>query len=100
MTAEEIKKDAELEGKKLDDEKTEEAAGGYLIGNPDKYTAQEYNRAGVTWVSHTWEKDEYFVYGVKITQEQAEKITDKALALNPVRPLTKDELVLLFGIHT
>ena len=98
MTPEEIKNE-ELEGKKLDEAQVEDAAGGWLIGKKDKYSAQEYNRAGVTWVSNTWKKDEYYVYGVKITQEQAEAITAKSLALNPVRPLTKDELVLLFGIH-
>lgn len=101
MANEEIKKDAELEGKelegkKLEDEKTEDAAGGYYVGS-DKYTMEQYNWAGVTWEHNFWSKDRYFIRGVQIDQSKAEKIVDKAYEVG--RPLTDDELRLLFGIH-
>lgn len=84
----------ELEGKKLEDEQTEEAAGGFA--GSDKYTQQEYSKAGVSWQHSVFKKDSYYVLGVKITQDQAELITEKALRLG--RPLTRDELIIL-GIN-
>ena len=93
MANEEIKKDAELEGKKLEDEKTEDAAGGFDINS----LPNDYGWAGVTWEHNFWSKDRYFIRGVQISQSTAEKITDKAYEVG--RPLTDDELRLLFGIH-
>jgi hypothetical protein len=97
MTPEEIKKDAELEGKKLDDEKTEDAAGGFYVGSPDKYTVEQYSFAGVTWEHNFWSKDQYFIRGVKIDQDLATKITDAAYLIG--RPLTDDELKLKFNLR-
>ncbi len=95
MANEEIKKDAELEGKKLEDEKTEDAAGG--VNLDDLPNPNDYAWAGVTWEHHFWSKDRYFIRGVEISKEMADKIVDKAYELG--RPLTDEELRQLFGIH-
>jgi|GEM_PF-6012952 len=88
-----MEENKELESKKMDDGQAKDAAGGYYVGNPDKYTVEEYNKWGVTWESNFWSKDRYFIYGVQISQEDAEKIVDKSIALN--RQLTKEDLILL-----
>ena len=81
----------ELEGKKMEDGQVGDAAGGF-VGN-DKYTIEEYNKWGVTWEHNILSYDRYFIYGVQITQDEAEKIVDKSIALN--RQLTREDLILL-----
>lgn len=95
--AEDIKKEKGLEGKAIEDEKLENAAGGYYVGNEDKYTMEQYSFAGVTWEHNFWSKDRYFIRGVQINQDLAEKITADALLLG--RPLTDDELKLKYNIR-
>jgi len=79
----------------LEEVKEEEAkkvAGGYYVGS-DKYTFEEYSKAGVSWEHNFWSKDRYFVRGIQIDQNLAEKITEKYFLLG--RPLTDDELRVL-----
>ena len=95
--AEDVKKETELEGKAVADEKLENAAGGYYVGNPDKYTLEQYSFAGITWEHNFFSKDRYLIRSVEISQETAEKITDDAFLLG--RPLTDDELKLKYGIR-
>lgn len=94
--AEDVKKETELEGKAVADEKLEDAAGGYYVGS-DKYTVEEYSFAGITWEHNFWSKDRYFIRGVQISQGTAEDITGDALLLG--RPLTDDELKLKYNIR-
>ncbi|MBR3468839.1 MAG: hypothetical protein IKH28_04005 [Lachnospiraceae bacterium] len=88
-----MEENKELESKKMNDGQAKDAAGGYYVGNPDKYTIEEYNKWGVTWESNFWSKDRYFVYGKSISQEEAEKIVDESVKRQ--RRLTEDELGLL-----
>ena len=64
----------------------------YYVGS-DKYTLQEYNKAGVTWEHNFWSKDRYFIKGIQITQKMAETITEKSILVG--RMLTDDELRIL-----
>ena len=73
------------------EEEAKKAAGGYV--GSDKYTIEEYSKAGVTWEHNIWSKDRYFIRGVQIDQNMAETITDKYFQLG--RPLTDDELRIL-----
>ncbi|NJP41721.1 hypothetical protein HCH52_11810 [Oscillospiraceae bacterium HV4-5-C5C] len=79
----------------LEEVKEDEArrvAGGWYVGS-DKYTLEEYSRAGITWEHNVWSKDRYFIRGAKIDQALAERITDNSLMLG--RLLTDDELRIL-----
>lgn len=71
------------------EEEARKAAGGYYVGS-DKYTFEEYSKAGVAWEHNFWSKDRYFVRGVQIDQKLAEKIVDLYLTIG--RPLTDTEL--------
>lgn len=78
----------------LEEVKEEEAkrvAGGYV--GSDKYTFEEYSKAGISWEHNIWSFDRYFIRGAKIDQSLAETIVDKYLILG--RPLTDDELRVL-----
>ena len=86
----EKRKFASLE--EVQEEEAKIVAGGYYVGS-DKYTVEQYSQAGVTWEHNFWSKDRYFVRGVKISQELAEKIVDMFIKLG--RPLTDDELRIL-----
>ncbi len=88
--AEEKKAFSSLE--EVQEEEARIVAGGYHVGS-DKYTFEEYSRAGVSWEHNFWSKDRYFVRGVKIDQALAEKITERSIYLG--RPLTDDELRVL-----
>jgi hypothetical protein len=88
--SDEKRKFASLE--EVQEEEAKIVAGGYYVGS-DKYTVEQYSQAGVTWEHNFWSKDRYFVRGVKISQELAEKIVDMFIKLG--RPLTDDELRIL-----
>ena len=59
--------------REIDDSALEAVAGGFV--GKDKYSIQEYNKAGVTWEHNVWSKDRYFYKGNKIDQDMAESIT-------------------------
>ena len=61
--------------KQLSNSDLSEISGGFLIGNKDEYTIQEYNCAGVTREVNIFKKDNYYYQGRKISQKEAEKIT-------------------------
>jgi adenine deaminase len=87
--AEEKKDFASLE--EVKEEEAKIVAGGYA--GSDRYTLEEYSKAGVTWEHNYFSKDRYFIKGVEINQRQAEKITEKYFQLG--RQLTVDELRVL-----
>ena len=64
----------------------------WYVGS-DKYSLEEYNKAGVTWEHNFWSKDRYFIKGIPISQDMAEMITDKSILVG--RLLTDDELRIL-----
>ncbi|MDD2213906.1 MAG: hypothetical protein PHR21_05115 [Oscillospiraceae bacterium] len=89
-TAEEKKQFSTLE--EVKEEEAKRAAGGYYVGS-DKYTMEEYSKAGVTWEHNFWSKDRYFIRGVQIDQSLAERITQNSQMFG--RLLTDDELRVL-----
>ena len=64
----------------------------WYVGS-DKYSLEEYNKAGVTWEHNFWSKDRYFIKGIPISQDMAEMITDKSILVG--RLLTDDELRII-----
>lgn len=58
----------------VDEQNLDSVAGGYV--GKDKYTAGQYNEAGVSWQHNIWSKDKYYYKGKPISQKEAEKITD------------------------
>ena len=87
--AEETKEFSSLE--EVKEEEAKIVAGGFLGSDlPFKNTLEEYSRAGVTWEHNFWSKDRYFIKGVQINQETAEKIVEMYFQLG--RQLTDDEL--------
>lgn len=58
----------------VDEQNLDTVAGGYV--GPEKYTAAEYNKAGVGWQHNIWSKDKYWYGGKPISQKDAEKITE------------------------
>ena len=93
---EEEKKDVqETSGQPINDEDIGKVAGGYV--GSDKYTIEEYSRAGVTWEHNTWSKDRYFFRGEKINQACAEDVTD--FFFKHGRQCTDAEFDLLKRLH-
>lgn len=63
------------EKKKLSMEDVEQVSGGWI--GYDKYTVEEYNKAGVTHEKNFIGKDRYYHNGEEINQDMATKITDE-----------------------
>ncbi|MBO4749365.1 MAG: hypothetical protein J5546_03535 [Lachnospiraceae bacterium] len=87
---EENRKDQELEGKKLDDSQTGDAAGGYFdndLNYRNPYILAQY---GITYVHNFWSRDTYSVYGVSISETDAERIVYEGRRVG--RALTQEEI--------